>query len=82
MTTIPEGARRPVGVLPLLLKEPEEFCPIELLRLVQFHYNASTDEFARWFGCEVDTVYKWAQRKNSSRLAKIRAATLKREMGF
>jgi hypothetical protein len=76
------ACNNPSGVLPPTLKDPDEFDPIELLRLCQYNFDVSTQQFARWFGCELDTVYKWAQGKKSCKLAKIRAATLKREIGF
>lgn len=90
MTTIPEVARPPVGVLPpnshstvhiaapLLTDHPEEFDPVELLWMMQ-RCGWTTTQFAIAFGCSLHCVYKWSITRKPSRLARIRAADLKRQ---
>lgn len=82
MTNISEFRRDTLVVSAPPIQEPEEFDPIELLRLFQYYYNFSTEQFATCFGCEVDTIYKWAQKRKCCKLARIRAADLKRERGI
>lgn len=65
------------------LKEPEEFDPIELLEIVRKKFRINIWQFAIIFGLEEDTIYKWnSGKKKPGRLARIRAATLKKEWGL
>ncbi|MEG4010364.1 hypothetical protein QUA41_30685 [Microcoleus sp. Pol11C1] len=73
---------RPVAIFPGLTEFPDEFDPIELLWLVQRKYEITAEQFAHAFGVEPDTVYHWSSTHKCSRLARIRAATLKRDWGF
>jgi len=66
---------------PSLTDYPEEFDPIELFRLARAQ-GWTAEQFATVFGCEPDTVYKWKHRGKFCRLARIRAATVKKERGF
>lgn len=66
---------------PLLTDHPEEFDPVELLWIMRCE-GWTAEQFATVFGCELDTVYKWSYTRKYSRLARIRAATLKKQWGF
>ena len=66
---------------PLLTDHPEEFDPVKLLWLLQAQ-GWTPQQFSTVFGCELDTVYKWSYTRKCSRLARIRAATLKKQWGF
>lgn len=63
---------------PLLTDHPEEFDPVELLRIMQ-REGWTVEQFATVFGCEPDTAYKWRYNRKCCRLARIRAATLKKQ---
>lgn len=80
MTNISTIARARIPA-PSLVDHPEEFDPIELFRLAQAQ-GWTAEQFATVFGCEPDTVYKWKHRGKFCRLARIRAATVKKERGF
>jgi DNA-binding transcriptional regulator YiaG len=65
------------------LEEPEEFDPIKLLEMAMKKFRLKVYEFAIVFGLEQDTIYKWRSGKDKpGRLARIRAATLKKEWGL
>lgn len=66
---------------PLLTDHPEEFDPIELLWIMQ-REGWTTEQFATVFGCTIHNVYKWSQTRKCGRLARIRAATLKKQWEF
>lgn len=63
---------------PLLLDHPSEFDPVELLWIMQ-REGWTAEQFATVFGCSLHNVYKWSQTRRCGRLARIRAATLKKQ---
>ena len=63
---------------PLLTDHPEEFDPVELLWIMQ-REGWTTEQFSTVFGCSLHNVYKWSQTRRCGRLARIRAATLKKQ---
>ena len=81
MTNISTIAR-PRILAPLLVDHPEEFDPVELLWIMQREEGWTAEQFATVFGCSLHNVYKWSQTRKCGRLARIRAATLKKQWGF
>lgn len=62
------------------IAEPEQLHPVELFYQCRDTFGWSTAEFAEVFGCELDTFYKWMQKRyNPNKWVKIYAASLKKE---
>ena len=72
------------GIAPILeIVEPEEFCPIELLKLAINKYQIKCNEFATVFGTEAQTISTWRSgRRVPTRQCRIRAAYLGKKWGL
>ena len=81
MTNISTIARARIPA-PSLVDHPEEFDPVELLWMLQREEGWTYEQFATVFGCSVYNVQKWSSTRKCGRLARIRAATLKKQWGF
>lgn len=61
------------------VEEPEEYSPVDLFWEALQTFNWTDEQFAKNFGWEVSTIWKWVYGQKAGRSARIRAATLKRE---
>lgn len=71
------------GITTLEIADPDEFCPIELLKLAIDKFSVKCHEFARVFGTEPQTVSAWrCGRRTPTRQCRIRAAYLGKQWGL